>query len=515
MVQRRAGHQAPISIEQPVLLFLILVFAVMVVRTAWIGDDAYITLRTVDNFVRGYGLTWNVAERVWTYTHPLWMLALSSLYAFTREPYYTTLLLSVAVSVFAYYLVMVSSPRGSLASVAVLSVLVLSNAFMEYSTSGLENPASHLLMAAFLLIFMKLDRLPRPGQVLQLGILAGLAALNRMDTLLLYLPALVYVWWQRRSWSTARMILLGFLPFVVWEVFAIVYYGFPFPNSAYAKLNTGLARLDLLEQGWLYFLHSLHWDPITLTIIFAAAVAVLVGGDWTERIVVSGIGLYLFYVLWIGGDFMTGRYFSTPLLGAVVLLSRRVANVSLAGGALILVIVIGLARLSPAPTLTSLERADFPPALLDEGGAGIVDERAVYISQSGLLNDRRDTTPGVLDGLALRESKSTVEPMWAVGFGGYFAGPEVHIVDMLGVCDPLLARIRPITGPDWRIGHLERPVPEAYFRSLEANRNLLQDPDLALYYDKIRLVTRGPLWSAKRFAAIWDLNTAGLPEWPR
>jgi hypothetical protein len=51
------------------------VFAIVVVRTSWLSDDAYITLRTVDNFVSGYGLRWNVAERVQTYTHPLWMFA--------------------------------------------------------------------------------------------------------------------------------------------------------------------------------------------------------------------------------------------------------------------------------------------------------------------------------------------------------------------------------------------------------------------------------------------------------
>ena len=33
-----------------------------------------------------------------------------------------------------------------------------------------------------------------------------------------------------------------------------------------------------------------------------------------------GVGLYLFYILWIGGDFMSGRYFSIALLISAVLL---------------------------------------------------------------------------------------------------------------------------------------------------------------------------------------------------
>lgn len=34
-----------------------------VVRLAWVGEDAYITFRTVENAVAGHGLRWNVADR--------------------------------------------------------------------------------------------------------------------------------------------------------------------------------------------------------------------------------------------------------------------------------------------------------------------------------------------------------------------------------------------------------------------------------------------------------------------
>lgn len=46
------------------IIGLIIILGVVVLRNAWVGDDAYISFRTVDNFVNGYGLTWNVAERV-------------------------------------------------------------------------------------------------------------------------------------------------------------------------------------------------------------------------------------------------------------------------------------------------------------------------------------------------------------------------------------------------------------------------------------------------------------------
>ncbi len=52
----------------------------LVVRTAWVSDDALITARVMENFVHGYGPVFNVDERVQVYTHPLWFLLLSVLY---------------------------------------------------------------------------------------------------------------------------------------------------------------------------------------------------------------------------------------------------------------------------------------------------------------------------------------------------------------------------------------------------------------------------------------------------
>ena len=60
---------------------------ISLIRTAWLSDDAYITFRTADNFIHGYGLVWNTAERVQTYTHPLWLALLTPAFALTGRPW--------------------------------------------------------------------------------------------------------------------------------------------------------------------------------------------------------------------------------------------------------------------------------------------------------------------------------------------------------------------------------------------------------------------------------------------
>src|SRR5262245_6951278 len=94
-----AGRQVEAS--RWALFCLLPLFLVLQITHAWVVDDAYITLRTVDNFVHGRGLRWNVAERVQSYTHPLWMFALAGVYAVTREAFFSTLALSFVSSLLA------------------------------------------------------------------------------------------------------------------------------------------------------------------------------------------------------------------------------------------------------------------------------------------------------------------------------------------------------------------------------------------------------------------------------
>ena len=46
------------------MLVLLMLFVVLMIKTAWVGDDAYISFRPLDNLLNGHGLRWNVAERV-------------------------------------------------------------------------------------------------------------------------------------------------------------------------------------------------------------------------------------------------------------------------------------------------------------------------------------------------------------------------------------------------------------------------------------------------------------------
>src|SRR5581483_9655347 len=77
----------------------------------------------------------------------------------------------------------------------------------------------------------------------------------------------------------------------------------------------------------------------------------------------------------------------------------------------------------------------------------------------------------------------------AAGFIGYAAGPTVHLLDWNALGDALLARL-PADVP-WRVGHYRPSLPAGYVDTLQSGRNVIRDPDIAAYYDKLRLVNAG------------------------
>jgi arabinofuranosyltransferase len=486
--------------QRLVIGFLLLAAAVVVVRSAWVCDDAYITFRTIDNFYEGYGLRWNVAERVQSFTHPLWLLLVGAAFGLTGEPYFTSLALSVLLTLATLLILGARIASSTMAAVLAVGILLLSKGFVEYSASGLENPLSHLLIALFVLVYWTAPATAR--WVGRLSIITSLLLLTRLDLALLVVPALVVRMWRASDWPrTIAATAAGFLPLVLWELFSLVYYGFAFPNTAYAKLSTGTPSSELALQGMFYLVDSAMSDPLTLTAIAAACAVAWRLPAWQGGPLVLGVLLYLGYVVRIGGDFMSGRFLTGPLLAAVLVLARIPWPIT---GVRWLVPMgaVALAGLSaPHPAM---------PDGVDYGAvapSGITDERRFYYWSTGLMQVFRGVTlpdmPWVHEGRAARGGPPVIV-QGAIGFFSYFAGPSIFVIDYHGLADPLLARLP--ASARWRVGHFTRRIPAGYEASVLSDEIHLEDPGLAIYYRVLRLVTRGPLFSRERLGAVIAVN---------
>ena len=487
---------------------LALVLAAVVLRTAWVSDDAFITFRTVDNALHGHGLRWNPAERVQTYTHPLWMLLLLVTTAIVGNPYLGSLGLSFVLTAVAVVLLLRSARWRTWPSVFALMAVTWSSAFVDYSTSGLENALSHALLA--LLLTTCAGPTNSAATALRRGMLVALIGTTRLDLLVLAGPLALgsLVRWRR----TLPWFVLGLWPLAAWEAFSVVYYGVPFPNTAYAKLATGIPQPEILHQGFVYLLDSLNRDPVTLFVIASALAVQFSAATLRSWIAGLALALYLVYVVRIGGDFMSGRFFTAPFLVALTLLVRAEWPRAPAMQAAPAVAVLALGLSAPGP-LPQLLFGGFPqPIEMIWPPSGIADERRYYFPRTALITRHSIRTGPEHEEwvLAKLRAQHPTTVVWnTVGMPGYALGTGRHIIDPLGLGDPLLARLP--ANRRWRIGHYERTLPDGYFASVLTDSNRLADPGLAAYYDIIREVTRGPLFTRRRLHAILELNRH--PAW--
>jgi arabinofuranosyltransferase len=524
-VQENKKQLSEISYDKLILPIALGIFALVVLRNAWLAEDAFITFRTVDNFIHGHGLRWNIAERVQTYTHPLWMLLISALYFITREMPYTVIALATTTSLAAVAISCYRLTTPPFNAALGLVLLTCSKAFIDFSTSGLENPLTHLLLAVFIAIYLTAERNERT--LFRLALAAGLATLNRMDTLLLLLPALCWVWWPQRGWHSAKSALAGFAPFLCWPIFSLWYYGFPLPNTAYAKLNTGIPLSESIQRGIWFLSSSFELDPLTLPAITLAILLPLAKRAWRDLPLSLGLMLYLLYILRIGGDFMAGRFLSAPLLISAVLIARHTlrkpAHLTIAIAALLLASLA-----TPRSPLRS--GADYGrdiAELVDE--YRISDERGIFYPHTGLLplltgeakkhwwatrslqvKKRGSLQETTKEGFLVIPPSATgpaITTWMNIGLSGFHAGPDIHIIDAMALGDPLLARLPALANPQWGPGHFGRIMPEGYIESLAQNSDNLTDRNLATYYDKLRHIVRGDLFSLNRLREIWRLNT--------
>lgn len=497
------------NIRPPIYYLIIgmLLLVFILARNLWASDDAFITLRTIDNFLRGYGLVWNVGERVQVFTHPLWLFVLLPFCLFTPDPLYVLYIPSFLFSLGALFLLLWNFAVSTRRMIVAVILLGGSMAFVDFSSSGLENPLTHFLLISFLVVYLYQDKNPSRWRLFQLSLIAAMAMFNRLDTILLFMPALLYQFFSVKELQMKNIacVAAGFAPLLLWEAFATFYYGFPFPNTYYAKINTGLDEIYLFQQGWFYIQNSFQWDPLTLGTIILGILSVVIHREGRRISIAAGIILYLFYILWIGGDFMSGRFFSGIfLMGLVLLLTFKSSKAfGMISDKHFSFLVIGLLLVGLFVDKLPIFISGTQPGQYDNTH-GIANEKLYYFAANGWINHVRSPQLHELAWAGIRANEAGLSPveMNTIGMYGYYAGPRIYIFDSYALSDPLRAHL-PVDGPS-RVGHYERTRPVGYWETLQSgfSENLIEDPSLSLYYEKLSILIRGDLFPTER---IWEI----------
>ncbi len=128
-----------------------------------------------------------------------------------------------------------------------------------------------------------------------------------------------------------RALAIGFSPLAAWLIFAAIYYGYPLPNTSYAKL--GMPVSANVHNGLLClgdFLRCEPWHAVLLVLVPLAAILRCRRGLANGGAVACCVGVSIIlqgaYFLYIGGDYMRGRFFTSALCLAALAGAYIVAN---------------------------------------------------------------------------------------------------------------------------------------------------------------------------------------------
>jgi len=501
---------------------------------SWVCDDATISMRYADNLAGGHGLVFNLGERVQGFTNPLWTLLLAIGAVFESNQRWAVGLGLLCTAGLLAVLAAISRrlELGVWGIAFVLGATFLCDPFLQFQTSGLETSLVNLLVAATLLAALATPRGSAPNLAI---VLAALAMLTRLDSLLLTAPmlvaahaivgdrpraALARAW---RGYAIAGVLVLG------WMSFAALYYGYPLPNTYYAK--TGAPRIGTIGLGLRYVADFalLRAPSALVAAVGLAATPRLWRSDIRgDRLLAGaglGAGLAVLYVVWVGGDYMHGRFLCSPLLVLAIVAARALnSSPRLSGAAPRSRRWLLLAALLVTAAATSLA---WRPT---HGPTRVTNERADWYG--GPIPNFR---VGVLPALDLIAEPTLSHHLIGQRFGD---DPRIVWIDGYGLVDPFVARC-PIADAG-RSGHFERRIPLAYMRARGDARllahgearllagdptlgpelaRLRADPrwpsaELERRYDELMLLTRGPIFDPARLRLIvkYTLSRQSIPD---
>jgi arabinofuranosyltransferase len=547
---RRSGARDGPEATSIAALLLAVTLVSLVVRETWFSDDSFFTIRSSLNLHHGDGPVLNPGDRTQAFSNPLWMLLISIAPA-GRSLYWCAVLswLLVASSVAALIRV-ASRVRATTAACCVLLALLFSRTFVDYGTSGLETPLSCFLVAATVTLPHLVED-PRKQCGLWGGI-AGLSYLCRPDLVLItFLHPAITLATRPRAQQRLRHWLFLLLPSAAivggWILFSLVYYGFPFPSPAYAKLSHDVARWDVLLHGMGFLGSFVSGDLSAVSLLGITASLPLVvllsqrrrieepGRRWHRIVPSLGPTLLIVvtvaYTVWIGGDHMNGRFY-LPILTlsafAYVLHERelpedwrRISRTVLVSASLLSPVLNGQATRLPglARFGTTVPYALTPLRHVNERDecwrfGGSLDEKCAYKHRTYFWGNAFVEEHGQVLAWLYEPSRSTHEavelaPVGA-GHASLLVGPNRTKWDDQGLSDQYQARMPVIRGTSWRAGHFIKFHPrEERWASFVAGTGRFGDRELDQLFNAVHLVATGPLWSAERWREIARLNLGG------
>jgi hypothetical protein len=323
--------------------FLIVVYVAILTLISWffsgksiIGiDDANIYMVYMRNLANGHGFVFNIGgERVEGFSSLLWTLIGSTFYTFTDNPEKLFLCLNILILSVTLFIISKTLTKGKKFLFLILVGLV--PGFIEWTVLSLMETGLWMFLltvSCFQILRYNADSSKIRHYAIQ-NLLYVLLIICRPEAML-WVPTFIAMN-LLKEWevSGSRTIMIksavfSFILFIL-AVFLLIiwrlnYFGYPLPNTYYAKVSS--EKIDNLKAG-IYYLYTLFIEkPFILVVFLFAAGVIILKIKQKEFSSIASI-----FILWLalivtfvnplisGGDHFVLHRFIMPSVPLIVLL---------------------------------------------------------------------------------------------------------------------------------------------------------------------------------------------------
>lgn len=234
---------------------LLLAVVLMLPLRGYLTDDTYIHLQYATHLAHGHGLVFNLGERVYGCTSPLWVALIADGIALGWDPLVTAKLLG-ALATLASVLLFMQLMRRTVRTPALRAFATVAWAghawMLRWSVSGMETPLAVALVLAGFVAFT--EGKMWGSRPVRTGMLWALAALTRPEAVFLLVLWGVFLVVDTNSRPGLRRLVFGLLPPAViygaWLLFARLYFGTFWPETLSAKAAGGVGLAYELGNLW-------------------------------------------------------------------------------------------------------------------------------------------------------------------------------------------------------------------------------------------------------------------------
>ncbi len=292
-----------VCLPQGILAIIVVLAMCHALAFSIVVDDSFISFRYAENLAAGLGLTFNEGEYVEGYTNFLWVLVLAACDCLGLSTLKTSVPLGIACYLATIIVVYRASCRLGLPRYSALVaplVLACSVGAARWSSSGMETALFGLLITMAVLRFITEEREDSRAPIS--GVLFGLACMTRPEAaavLALSMLASAGKLRQRFRWLAITSVVFAGIV-IPHTLFRLYYYGYPLPNTFYAKVDVDAKSW---KAGFDYFF-GFAVPALLPTTVFLAGLAKLHKAHICPMAVLAtSLAGTTVYILSVGGDF--------------------------------------------------------------------------------------------------------------------------------------------------------------------------------------------------------------------